>query len=214
MGAKLKYIITSMPRSGTRYLAELLTSAGLPCGHEKIFGLQLYLQDRGFVAESSWLAPVYLRRYDYYRDVKIIHLLRNPINVIRGLLFDFDNVCSAIGSCKSDSKRTRYDRLISEEIPNIAKLTSPIDKALYFYLEWNTGIEKLNPTHRINVEIGAEEILKIIGVKHDGLVLFSNQKHNTLKRCLLSREEIITILRTSCYFDQFKDKITTYGYSI
>ena len=36
----LKYIIASTGRSGTVYMARLLTSVGVPCGHESIFTWQ------------------------------------------------------------------------------------------------------------------------------------------------------------------------------
>ncbi|NBT67701.1 MAG: hypothetical protein EBT78_08075 [Betaproteobacteria bacterium] len=36
---KLDYVVTATARSGTAYMARLLSQVGIPCGHETIFGL-------------------------------------------------------------------------------------------------------------------------------------------------------------------------------
>jgi hypothetical protein len=101
----LKYLVTGCGRSGTVYMAKLLTSLGVPCGHETIFdfdgieraleriagSIPLKLSETSLrakedwvdvntiVADASYMAAPYL---DFFPDATIIHVVRHPVKVI------------------------------------------------------------------------------------------------------------------------------------
>ena len=51
---KLKYLVTGTGRSGTVYMARLLTSLGIPCSHEMIFDYRGFGDSEG---ERGRLVP-------------------------------------------------------------------------------------------------------------------------------------------------------------
>lgn len=87
-----KYLITGCGHSGTGYCAKLLTSVGLPCGHEALLKEGADRVRPGspppgvwpadLVADSNWRAWQFIHR-EAYRQAKIIHLVRNPLHYIR-----------------------------------------------------------------------------------------------------------------------------------
>ncbi len=109
---KLHYLVTGTGRSGTVYLANVLTAAGIPCGHESIFTPGGIKEARArlkgtspievswisrescgnwmpcpadLVAESSYLAAPYLRDR-LLQGTRIIHAVRNPMQVINSFV--------------------------------------------------------------------------------------------------------------------------------
>jgi len=113
----MKVIVTGTGRCGTVYMARLLTSLGLPCGHESIFNLSLRdLNDRlinrdfkysicsiwdtlqekdlpkwvdlkTLKADSSYMAAPFLK-HPTIADVPVIHVVRNPLQVISSFILD------------------------------------------------------------------------------------------------------------------------------
>jgi hypothetical protein len=101
---RLKYIAAGCGHCGTGYVARLLTSAGIVCGHEHVFDVNTHKRptDRiddeaplgpapwGFPweqvqAESSWLACFHLN-HPCVAEATIIHIVRNPLLVLRSWL--------------------------------------------------------------------------------------------------------------------------------
>lgn len=76
-----RLLITGIGRSGTRYMAELLTAAGIPCGHEALYPTHVRAPpDWGeAVAESAWPAAPWVGP-DHDRDLVVVHLVRNPLD--------------------------------------------------------------------------------------------------------------------------------------
>jgi len=90
MTNKLKYLIIGTGRCGTGYFQKSFNNSGLNCGHENIFNsndddknCQQYLKNQIFVAESSWAAAPYIDEPWFSEEIKIIHLIRNPVDVVR-----------------------------------------------------------------------------------------------------------------------------------
>jgi hypothetical protein len=87
MQGSARLLITGIGRSGTQYMAELLTACGLPCGHEALFPTSCKgLPEWGKVAaESAWPAAPWLgemRRREAAGEhdrVVVVHLVRNPL---------------------------------------------------------------------------------------------------------------------------------------
>lgn len=77
---KLEYLIVGCGRSGTGFLSSLVTAAGVRCGHEEVFDVWGVRENSDLKYESSWYAVPELYRVP--DNVKVIHVVRNPRNVI------------------------------------------------------------------------------------------------------------------------------------
>src|SRR5438874_64358 len=109
---KLLYVVTGTGRSGTVYLANLLTRSGIPCGHESIFtpgGLDEalarvegrspihvsaisveacgpWLPDAlSLVADSSYMAAPFLD-HAVLAYAHVLHVVRHPMDVINSFV--------------------------------------------------------------------------------------------------------------------------------
>jgi hypothetical protein len=108
----LRAVVTGTGRCGTVYMARLLTTAGLPCGHESIFtpgGLEEAVwrlegarpvansnnmltsgeadqrwqgYEHGVRADASYMAAPYLACRAAIGDAQVVHLVRSPLQVI------------------------------------------------------------------------------------------------------------------------------------
>lgn len=75
-----RFVVTGCGRSGTRYMSELLTAAGVPCGHEQAYNADgAGLWALGRQADSSWMAATMLD----WVDVPVVLLVRHPLAVVR-----------------------------------------------------------------------------------------------------------------------------------
>lgn len=76
----MKFVITGSGRCGTHYMSTLLTAAGVPCSHEKVFSFVPELQPWGDdVADSSLMAIDRIHRRNY----PVVLLVRNPMKVVK-----------------------------------------------------------------------------------------------------------------------------------
>jgi len=159
---KLDYLITGTGRCGTVYLAHVLTSVGMPCGHESVFGHHgleralkvmsgekgagnsgisrgsgLRSKPRDFVAESSYLSAPFID-HESLKDTKVIHIVRNPIRVIPSFVWGFSYFGGTTG--------TVYENFIYRTYPELAsKELTPIDRASMYYILWNRMIRDKRP---------------------------------------------------------------------
>jgi len=74
----LRLLIVGCPHSGTRFIAQMLTRAGLPCGHEQVFALD-GVKPATRIAESSWVATHYLGLNAIPSETVVVHQTRDPI---------------------------------------------------------------------------------------------------------------------------------------
>ncbi len=83
------FVITGTGRCGTGYAAEVLSSAGIACGHEEVFGpeggMEKARSSDASQGDSSWLAIEYLDALRLER-VPIINLVRHPVAVVNSLV--------------------------------------------------------------------------------------------------------------------------------
>lgn len=169
---KLKYLVTGTGRSGTVYMARLLSSIGIPCGHESIFtnqGLAEALNRlegwskadlsecakekcpdwkidvNEIKAESSYMAAPYLE-HPCLSKAKIIHVVRNPVEVINSFVFGFGYFKSAypiwdigrFGLIEDD-----FHKFIYRHVPELGKEMHSLTRACIYYVKWNEMIEKM-----------------------------------------------------------------------
>lgn len=183
---QIEYIVTGTGRCGTLFMANLLTSMGILCGHEAVFtprGMDwasLVLNGKRnarssfisagdnlsdtcegeMIADSSYMAAPYLNKI----DAKVIHVVRNPINVVSSMIGDaFRNFKNTKPTHFSDLREHhRHEKFIYDNLKDLEKEMPQIDRACLFYVGWNRMIEdstKIVLRHRIEDEVS--EIKKL-----------------------------------------------------
>lgn len=203
-------IVTGTGRCGTNYIANVLTSAGILCGKESIFNKTLRFKPE-LKADSSWYAAAYLDRYTSGNLPTLVHLIRHPLDVIRGWLFDFESYFSAYGS----GKERPGDTFILDGAPKIREAECCTDRCILFYCEWNKKIESYKDVfpyilHRVEDDV--ESLLEKLGIEYTPEKLFSDKKCNTRQKCLLTRREILALLSNSKHYHELVMMMTDYGY--
>lgn len=196
---KLKYIVVGTGRCGTVYMAKLLTSIGLPCGHETIFlhdgfehalarlenqeKLEISLiaklasvsdEEQGIpwfnsesplplVADASYMAAPFLDRPEL-KDVKIIHVIREPMKVINsfveGLQYFRDKI--------EDEEHIPYHKFIYQHVPELEMPMDPVSRAALYYIRWNEMIEtkcQKNNYYRHRIESNTEKLLSFLDIQ-------------------------------------------------
>lgn len=119
----MRLIVTGTGRSGTGYLAKMLTNAGLVCGHEQVFGPDGEGPNAlGFPADSSWMAVPYLSHWPLC-PVVLVH--RHPLAVI-----------SSFVGIKFFEVDTPYRRFLYAKNPTLRNL-SPFEATCQHYIDWN-----------------------------------------------------------------------------
>lgn len=168
----LKFIVTGTGRCGTVYMAKLLSSLNIPCGHESIFDysdlssarLRLFIPKKRrlsdvstrdiktnveiekwveisqTIAESSYLAAPYLKLPEL-RNTSIIHIVRNPLEVIRSFALDLNYFKTAKPEKHAGNEKGWEDKIYSV-LPKLSGIETPLERACYFYVEWNKLIEE------------------------------------------------------------------------
>ena len=179
---QLKYLVTGTGRCGTVYLSRLLTSLGTPCGHESIFGVyglmfalrRLAVLDpcynslsssrdgeQGRIidlpdAEASYMAAPYLASGLFHNCDKVIHLVRNPLEVVNsfvnGLRY-FASQNTIWENDKGEFVSCGYHRFIYQYVPELTATMTPIERACLYYVRWNQMIEKFLPPNGVRVRL-------------------------------------------------------------
>ena len=198
----LKYLITGTGRCGTVYLARLLTSVGIPCGHESIFDFNGWdiavmrmngekpvklsycsthkWENKEWAAISEWLPKEDLQAESSYMaapyidkvDATKIHVVRSPVKVV-------NSFCHGVGYFKSLDKMSKYEEFVYSFLPELKVPMTQYDRACMYYVLWNEMIEKKCPgIYRFRVEDPVEHVLEFIGVNTSDY--FSDRRTNSL----------------------------------
>ena len=144
------FLVTGCGRSGTRFVADLLTAVDVPTGWERTMDpmrspehrardYKYILNRLGIYGDSNWLAVPYLRRIP--NDVVVIHLVRHPLKVIRSFLnlrFFGDDVIRC--GWRGDSCHTV---LPAAHLPGFRRLSTVIERCMYYWLGWNQLCETM-----------------------------------------------------------------------
>lgn len=80
MGTEPRFVVVGSGRSGTGFIAHVLTAAGIPTGHEAWWN-PLGERQEGLVGDASWCAVPELAKYDGL----VWHQTRHPLAVIASL---------------------------------------------------------------------------------------------------------------------------------
>jgi hypothetical protein len=173
--AENRILITGCGRSGTHYMANLLTAAGMPCGHETVFSA--YGDNKApFRYESSWYAAPFISQR---KDIThVIHLVRHPQKVMEsfyriGLLSDLTwrhitrgNAARFLRKGLKDPQKAfarinyvKQHRNFLKENSNIFAETDEVKRLERYWREWNQLIEDSTANRRIKyLRIKLEDI--------------------------------------------------------
>ena len=161
-------------------MANLLTSVGVACSHEGVFtvgglesagevlggvrpwggsgiseGARCIPRGGGFVADSSYMAAPFLG----YFDARVIHVVRNPLNVVASLTGDFFRQFAGPEPTEYEDRPDHhlYEGFIYGILPELGADMPQIDRACLFYVLWNEMIERSGKVclfHRIEDDTG------------------------------------------------------------
>ncbi len=198
---KLQYVVTGTGRSGTVYLANLLTKCGLPCGHESIFtpwGLDealARLEGRSavevsaisrescgdwfngvqdIVAESSYMAAPFLD-HGVLRDAHIIHAVRHPMDVINSFVIGLNYFQQWVPA-------DPWHWFMYTHVPELRLDYHPLERAALYYVRWNQMIETRaagKPYFFCQLETIARKLLTYLGRSCDDGDLLAARKINS-----------------------------------
>lgn len=228
----LKYIVTGTGRSGTVYMARVLTDLDVPCGHESIFNhdaevvvmrrfhgfdpptISICSDNSGWlnlnriVADSSYMAMPYLNHEDI-NEVPVIHVVRNPLAVISSFVKDlnyFNNVKD------NPFNKGNWEEWIYKIVPEISSGRDPVERACIYYVLWNKRIEQAQ--NRPYLRHKAEDAFKdgffeFLGMARQP-VTFINKRINSMKK----RAEDLTLndIPDGGIKTEFIDMMKRYGY--
>lgn len=202
----LKYLITGTGRCGTVFMARLLTSAGIPCGHESVFsceGIDLAKKrlrgeawpDLSYCAKNSLHNGQWIEEPQWLEDVSKIQAdssymaapflgdscLKNSqiIHVVRDPIEVVNSFCNYIDYFQHKFPSNKYEEFIYGIIKELNEDIPQYDRACLFYIKWNGLIEEYaHMRHRI--EDGPENVLNFVNISSDNI--FSNRQINSHKR--------------------------------
>lgn len=225
----LKYIVTGTGRCGTLFMANLLTSMGVPCSHEAIFtphgidkarrvirkeepavssrisrGENLSDYEMDIVADSSYMAAPFLKEF----EAKVIHVVRNPLRVVASMMGDsFKNFLNPYPTdLKEFPDHLMYEEFMYGHLNELKNKMTQAERCCLFYVRWNKMIEdsgRVSIRHRI--EDGTEKIKEFFGFDGE---CYSNTKCNSKPSSEWSFSEIKS---TSIKMDVL-EMMDRYGY--
>lgn len=139
-----RYVVTGCARGGTAYVAELLTAAGLNCGHEAIwgawapdFGERCLTPPTPLEGDCSFIAAPFIGRYS-----PAVHLVRPPLDVIR-------SIC---GNAWLANPLMPYVRFVDHHTGGAVLAQPPGPRrAAAYWVAWNRLIESGKPELRWDV---------------------------------------------------------------
>ena len=197
-----QFLITGMPRSGTRFMTALFRSAGLSASHEGLFGPLGPNKNVIKNVESSWMSVPYLKEYKH-QFKKIIHITRHPLYVLASL--KRRNFFGRI--------MDKYDYFVWNHLKSIVMYDNSITAIIQFWIDWNKKIERYADV-RVQIEDineNKEKFFENLGINIKGKELYKNEKCNTDGE---TNPIDLGLLKTAGNYKLFKEKAKEYGYDL
>ena len=183
----IKLLVTGCGRSGTGYVASLLTSNGLDCGHESVFDVFGSKTGCPHLAESSWYGAPFIPLLP--DCAKIVHLVRDPTAVATSFsrigLFDdtifrhwtygfgmkkFSEMKFLFGEAYPRFRFTVAHRQFLKRHTHTFSESSPYLRGLRYWYDWNLKIERFADKNRVQyLRLNIEKIDKQIVFLEDFL---------------------------------------------
>ena len=234
---ELKYLVVGTGRCGTVFMARLLTSLGIPCGHESIFNWQgvehakkilsgEYSPYLSHTSTVTWKNGQCYDEVNWLEDISSIQAessyLSAPyleqdflqkvkiIHVVRDPVKVVHSFCHHI-KYFADEPKTVWEDFIYNQLPELKVSMPHYDRACLYYIMWNELIEKakIDLFHRI--ENGSNTVMGFLGQYSESP--FSNTEINTYKRW--SEEHFnIHLIQSKEIRERFIDIGRKYGYKM
>jgi len=211
----LKYIITGSGRSGTGYMAQLLTLNGIPCGHEEVFNLSSHAVpgNNELSADSSWLSVPYLKDY---KDLQVYHVVRNPVKVIESWMNKNDQGIwgnLTIGESRVLASRTSpYWGFVKHHLPEVSGISTPLEATIFYLVEWSKRIKEEVGDKFYRIETDCTELMKDIGI--DNPQIFEDTSFNKRRRSKANPYKLKASKVTGRYREMLVQHAHDYGYMI
>jgi hypothetical protein len=214
----LKFIVTGTGRCGTVFFAKMLSSLGLPCGHESVFDYSAdsviidrvsslknlsisdcsqfnnfidkkkevdWIDISEIVGDSSYLAAPYLS-HPLVHQVPVIHIFRNPLEVISSYVLDFNYFRNKTPDDKNIYNKKGWENRIYENIPELSLMDSQIERACWFYIRWNQIISdscKFRKYLLVDVKnINYDILSEFLNIKIDNQSIYCKNDSNSNKK--------------------------------
>lgn len=231
----LKYIVTGTGRCGTVFMARLLTSVGLPCGHETIFdnqgihnahmkiaGLCPLTISRISLMEYQTAKDDWISLPDWSGDLKELvadssymaapfleQFSAKVIQVVRNPIKVIDSFVNHLDYFEHNYPVNQWEHFIYQQLPELTEKIPTYDRAALYYVMWNELIEKRCDL-RCKIEYGPSQILDFVG--KSGQPHF-NKKANSVRR-LNSHRFTLNNIESKEVADRLKKKADEYDYNI
>ena len=181
---------------------------GIKCGHESIFDYSSdniiknrlfnknervisristrnggWIDEKEIEADSSYLAAPYLD-WPELENTKIIHVFRNPIDVISSFSIDFGYFAKKEPNAANPFNELGFEQKIWRFLPGLSEIESNLERVCYFYYQWNKLIEEKSKNKqvlKIKIEDDKknEKIAEFLNININNINLFNNQKENS-----------------------------------
>lgn len=186
-----RFVVAGCSRSGTTYMAKLLSALGFPCGHERIFNIWRIAGIDGFSdpmtyffdgdasqGDASFLSVPYLDQLP--QGTVVLHQVRNPLDVIRshmGIRFFAEPFVPSIYLAKEHPHIMHFFRI---HCAQIMEAETEIGRCMRYWFYWNRLVERAgdNPSlvffhYRVeDIDISLlQQIVKMISESVDGSML-------------------------------------------
>lgn len=232
-----RYLVTGTGRCGTVYMARLLTSLGIPCGHESVFDYRGIRWAEKRLKREEPLELSYVSQTEY-KDGKwkpldrwLVDLtsivaessymaapfLNEPImqgatviHVVRDPVKVVHSFCNYIDYFKSHVGSNSYEQFIYRWVPELQKEMPQYDRACLFYVRWNEMIERGKPALFHRIEDDPQRVVDFLGKEGP---YFKEDEVNSLKKPVNDRFTIDKI-RSRDILNQFVAIGQRYGYKM
>jgi len=226
----LKYLIVGCGRSGTGFLASVISASGKnECGHEKIFNVYGINKNVSNEYESSWYSVPYLNFLS--PNVKIVHIVRHPKKVIES----FHRIGMFSSSIKQHltngyveehflalekspeliMSRLKYviaHRKMFNKYCNILQLENELLRLQEYWFVWNKRVEQFvhhnkNDYIRVNIEIlekQRDKLEQFIGINLNLEEPIEKNEKKHIKRSSIGAFELLPKIRELSKFYGYK----------
>lgn len=156
--SNIRYVVAGLPRSGTKYIAKVLSGLGLDCGHENYFRLEQCISTRpvdGVWGDSSWMVAPYIYRLP--PGTIVFHQLRDPLKVLNSNLpiggdsyFRTWDESAGLAEDPLYGKAIPYKRFIWDNtqdwvwptgVAEGPESAEEIERLMHWWMSWNLWIE-------------------------------------------------------------------------
>ena len=226
------FVVTGCSRSGTSYMAKILSALAISCGHEQLFNIYRvsalrypaghFPEFASRQGDSSFLAAPFLDKLP--SGSVVFHQVRHPLAVIRshmGIRFFAEPYEPSIylADCHLD-----FLKFLERHCPGIFKLETEVSRTMRYWVLWNTLVERAeeNPSLkylRYQVETLNTRLLKQIvnALGHDMSDEHINNALSTVAKTTNTRLRDHAITWRSLPDGEEKDQIINlalrYGYT-